>query len=291
MKIIIFTDLDGSLLDHQNYSYEKAKPALERIKETKTPVIFVTSKTFPEVKSLQKKMGLWKKEPFIVEKGGALFIPRRFLKLAEIKKELRKDKRNKERIFQKDGFWGIEFGTSYKKVRKVLKEAAKETGLKVLGIGDMTIKEFSADCGLSLKDAQKAKQRMYQEGFEILVSVEKQKEAQQKIKQAIKRRGFYLNFGGRYYQIAGHCFKIKALQILINLFKKKYKKITTLGLGNTEADLEFMKQCNYRYLIKNPKRLIKTKIKNKKIHYLKEAGPKAWNKVVLNHLAKVSAKD
>ena len=33
----VFTDLDGSLLDHHTYSFESARPALERIREQRIP--------------------------------------------------------------------------------------------------------------------------------------------------------------------------------------------------------------------------------------------------------------
>jgi len=39
--IVIFTDLDGTLLDHDSYSWEEAVPALERCKGLRVPVILV----------------------------------------------------------------------------------------------------------------------------------------------------------------------------------------------------------------------------------------------------------
>lgn len=38
-KLIVFTDLDGTLLDHDNYSWQEAKPALDRLKLKHGPVI------------------------------------------------------------------------------------------------------------------------------------------------------------------------------------------------------------------------------------------------------------
>ena len=32
-NVLVFTDLDGTLLDHKTYSFAKAKPALAMIKE------------------------------------------------------------------------------------------------------------------------------------------------------------------------------------------------------------------------------------------------------------------
>jgi len=284
-RVVIFTDLDGTLLDHETYSFEKAKPALEKCKQTKAPVIFVTSKTFAEVETLQKRMGFWGKEPFIVENGGALFIPKGLFNF-DIKEELPQEKLSEEK-----GFIKVEFGIPYEKVRRVLKEAAEETGLKVLGIGDMAAEEFSADCGLPLEDAKKAKQRMYQEGFKILVPHEQQKEAQEKIKKAIEKRRFCMSIGGRYYQISGPRAKVKAVKILSNLFRKKYGEVVTIGLGDAQSDLEFMELCDQGFLIKNPQKIIGAEIESDKIHRLEEIGPEGWNKAVLNQFSRISSKN
>ena len=58
MKNIIFTDLDGTFLNHHNYSFEEAQEALETISQKKIPLIFTTSKTKIEVELLQKKVVL-----------------------------------------------------------------------------------------------------------------------------------------------------------------------------------------------------------------------------------------
>ena len=58
MHLAVFTDLDGSLLDHHAYSFENARPALERLREQRIPLVFITSKTRPEVEMLQAAMGI-----------------------------------------------------------------------------------------------------------------------------------------------------------------------------------------------------------------------------------------
>lgn len=53
-KVIIFTDLYGTLLD-RNGSFEAAKSALDKIKEQEIPLVFITSR-------LLKKSSLFKNE-------------------------------------------------------------------------------------------------------------------------------------------------------------------------------------------------------------------------------------
>ena len=72
-EYIIFTDMDGTLVDHDTYSYDAAKPALELIKAKNIPLIFCTSKTRAELEVYCNELDI--NHPFISENGGAIFIP------------------------------------------------------------------------------------------------------------------------------------------------------------------------------------------------------------------------
>lgn len=66
--LLVFTDLDGTLLDHHTYSWQPARPALERLDGLKIPLILCSSKTSPEMLGLRAELG--NRHPFIVENGG-----------------------------------------------------------------------------------------------------------------------------------------------------------------------------------------------------------------------------
>ena len=74
MGYIVFTDLDGTLVDHDTYSYEAAKPALAALREQSVPLIFCTSKTRAELEEYVNELDI--AHPFISENGGAIFIPK-----------------------------------------------------------------------------------------------------------------------------------------------------------------------------------------------------------------------
>jgi len=73
-NILVFTDLDGTLLDSDTYSYKSALPALKLIKNKKIPLIFCSSKTKSEIEMYRKRIG--NDDPFISENGGGIFIPK-----------------------------------------------------------------------------------------------------------------------------------------------------------------------------------------------------------------------
>ncbi|RPJ04094.1 MAG: hypothetical protein EHM36_11275, partial [Deltaproteobacteria bacterium] len=57
-KLILFSDLDGTLLDRATYSFEGAEPALRSLKRSRIPLVLASSKTRPEVEFHRQRMEL-----------------------------------------------------------------------------------------------------------------------------------------------------------------------------------------------------------------------------------------
>ena len=73
-ELIVLTDLDGTLLDPASYSFQAAEDALKTLDAREIPVVLVSSKTRAEVEPI--RFALNNNHPFIVENGGALFVPK-----------------------------------------------------------------------------------------------------------------------------------------------------------------------------------------------------------------------
>ncbi|MEM8492981.1 MAG: HAD-IIB family hydrolase [Pseudomonadota bacterium] len=71
---LVATDLDGSLLSHEDYRYDEAKPVIELLEQLRIPLVFVSSKTRPEILELRAETG--NSHPFIVENGSAVYLPK-----------------------------------------------------------------------------------------------------------------------------------------------------------------------------------------------------------------------
>jgi len=76
MKRVIFTDLDGTLLDPITYSYHQAMDAVELLRRKEIPLIFCSAKTRAEQEVYRRELGI--NDPFIVENGGAIYIPENY---------------------------------------------------------------------------------------------------------------------------------------------------------------------------------------------------------------------
>lgn len=73
MTWLVFTDLDGTLLDHDDYSYHAAESVLAELRQADISVVIVTSKTRAEVEPLWRALQL--RSPFVVENGAAIYAP------------------------------------------------------------------------------------------------------------------------------------------------------------------------------------------------------------------------
>lgn len=235
MKKVLFTDLDGTLLDFFDYSYDTAIPVLEALKKRNIPIVFCTAKTLAENEYYRKEMGIG--DPFIVDNGGAIFIPRNYFSFSFDSKF-------------KDGYCVVELGASYNVLRAALNEIREETGFKITGFGDMTVDEVAKDANFSVAKAELAKAKAYNESF--IFDEAKDKEAI--LFEKIREKGFSFTHGGRYYNIHGkNASKGNAVKILTQLFKRKYGVLKTIGVGDSTNDIPMLKAVEQPAIVKNKK--------------------------------------
>jgi mannosyl-3-phosphoglycerate phosphatase len=155
MKLLV-TDLDGTLMNARTYSFEAARPALTALREKAVPLILCTSETRAEVEMWRERLQI--SDPFIVENGGAVYIPDGYFSFAIAGS------------VQRDGYHVLEFGAPYGELVRCLREAEQETNSRVIGFHDMSVAEICVRTSLPIRQAELAKRREYDEPFEILGS-------------------------------------------------------------------------------------------------------------------------
>ncbi|WP_413160723.1 HAD-IIB family hydrolase [Capilliphycus salinus ALCB114379] len=222
--LLIFTDLDGTLLNSDDYGYDAALPVLKQLQELKIPVIPVTSKTRSEVEVLREQIGLT--DAFIVENGSAVFIPISEQNLASPQTENWGD------------YYLMQFGFNYTEARQGLQKVAEVLNQPLKGFGDLSEAEIHQLTGLHPEDVKRAKNREFTEPFvtpKNLTSVE--------IEQAVNPWGFQVVVGDRFSHLIGQkAGKGKAVQWLIEQYQNHQPdaKIITVGLGNSPNDLPML---------------------------------------------------
>ena len=230
MACIIFTDLDGTLLNAESYRYEAALPTLERLKQAGIPVVPVTSKTRREVETLRAEIGL--QDPFVVENGSAVFIPRR------------------QTLFQlpagedMEDYRVLQLGCNYVTARAGLKAIAQSIGRPLKGFGDWSVDQIVQLTGLPQDDAKQAKAREFTEPFMTPKNV-----APEALRDAVEDMGFKVVIGDRFsHLIGGEAGKGIAVRRLVELYQAQQgtaEPVTTIGLGNSPNDLDMLAHVDY----------------------------------------------
>jgi len=268
-KAILFTDLDGTLLDRETYSFEPAQPALHLIKQKGIPLILSTSKTRAEIELYRKR--LENDHPFICENGGAVFIPKDYFSFRfPYEREL-------------EWYFVIELGTFYLQIIDVLESIKKETGIRIKGFSDLTAKELKSLCGLSLEEAEFAKKREYDEPF----IVEGGQREIEMVKRKIQEKGLNYVWGGRFHHILGKNDKGKAVEILKELYENQFFSILTVGIGDSLNDVPMLLAVDEPILLKEEDLLPEGLSSTQNLTVIEGTGPKVWNEVVLNVLKNV----
>jgi mannosyl-3-phosphoglycerate phosphatase len=266
--LLVFTDLDGTLLDHDNYSFASALPAITILKEKNVPLIFCTSKTRAEIEEIQLQLD--NLHPFISENGGALFIPKGYFS-----HRFHFTRENSHYLI-------VELGTPYPKLREVLNQMNTLFPGKLRGFGDLTPKEVADFCGLSLSQATLAKKRDYDEPF--ILEDESLEDALEEI--AI-RSHLQINRGGRFYHLIGNSDKGKAVLQLRDLYGQKSTNLKTVALGDSLNDLPMLKAVDYPILVKKPDGSYDPSVKLDNLILAPGSGPKGWCRALLKLLNEI----
>lgn len=262
MKYLVYSDLDGTLLNHDDYSFAEASEALSYLQEKSIPLIIVTSKTFAEVKPLQKKLNI--KCPFIVENGAGIFIP--------------KDSVLAQDIICEDDFLKISQAQSYLELRLFFKHLQQSYTIR--GFGDMEVEEVMELTSLKSEDALNAMKRDFTEPFIIEGEVNIEL-----LKKEANAEGLDIVKGGRFYHlISKDQDKAKAMKRLTHLFEEYFNtSLTEIALGDSANDFSMLKAAHKSVLIPAHNGVY-ADIKAPNISKAPFAGPKGWNISVLEIL-------
>jgi mannosyl-3-phosphoglycerate phosphatase len=265
MKLLIYTDLDGSLLDHETYSFRESKPALDIIRERKIPLIYVTSKTRTEVEQLQIEMGI--SDPFIVENGAAVYFPIDYMGFSI------------NHGSRQQGYTVIRLGAEYAGIRRFV-ESVKDR-FKIRGFGDMEPGYISKAAGLSEAQAIMAKQREFTEPFVI-----EDESLMSKLVDMAESEGFKITRGGRFFHLTGNSQdKGRAIEITTEIYSGNTDdKFISIGIGDSPNDISMLKRVNIPVLIPHTD----GSYEDLHINHLRRAllpGSKGWNQIMIEILS------
>lgn len=269
-RIVIFTDLDGSLLDGVTYSFEAAADALSAIHRLEAALVLVSSKTRVEIEPLRLRLRQF--HPFIVENGGALYVPNGYFPF------------DIDAAMPDGDYHVVVLGTSYPRLRAALREIGQALGYRLRGMGDCSIEEIVRLTGLSPAEARLAAQREYDEPF----IVEGQGIEWRGLVGAAQARGLQCTRGGRFHHLMGANDKGLATRKLMDYYRRVAQEeegvLVTIGIGDSLNDLPMLAAVDYPILVQKPDRSYDPDVQFPHLIRAAGVGPVGWNRSLLDLL-------
>jgi mannosyl-3-phosphoglycerate phosphatase len=272
---MIFTDLDGTLLDRNTYGWEEALPALDLCIRLDIPVILVSSKTRAEMEVLRSKLSL--SAPFISENGGGVFFPA----------ETFGDPAHGATF--NNGLWEWSLGYPYALLIKGLQEIRDELGWNIKGFSDMSIKEISDLTNLDQEASRLAAMREYDEPFILFGDDPPPDEAV--LFKTVEQKGLKVVSGGRFYHLQGKNDKGLAMEKILSWYRQFHDKIVSIALGDSPNDFPMLERADYPVLVRSHDHFPALKKRIPRLRITSEVGPRGWNSAVLDILGKKEEAD
>ncbi|WP_136253185.1 HAD-IIB family hydrolase [Onishia niordana] len=257
---LVFTDLDGTLLDHDSYRWQPAAPWLERLRLSNVMVIPVTSKTRAELMPLRRELGLHD-SPFIAENGAVIGLPPAW-------QHARLD-RNPVHV---DGLAIKTPGIDISFLRTRLGVLRERLDVRFRGMWELSVEEIMSLTGLSEPQARLARVR---EGCEPLVWDDSDM-ALAGFRHALEADGLCLLRGGRFWHAMGQLNKGDGVRWLVERYRSLRGRLPqTLGLGDGPNDVPLLEAVDRAVLIPGQHGQV-VSLGNAYQYHSQHPGPRGW---------------
>jgi mannosyl-3-phosphoglycerate phosphatase len=272
LPLLVFTDLDGTLLDHHSYSFAAALPALQRLRELNIPVVPVSSKTLAELAPLMRELG--NPHPCIAENGGLIAVPPDYFAAPDAAAPLT------------EGYRVLGAPSRYDEIRRTAQRLRAEQHYQFRGFGDMSAEDV-ADCtGLSTSEATLAKRRLCSEPLLWLDTGA----ALDHFREALEETDLQLVQGGRFFHLMGRHDKASAIRELCEHYRSAgFSDFRTLGLGDSPNDIPMLQAVDAPILIRRPDGSCLSLQTDHPACCSESPGPEGWNQSVLQVLDAAAA--
>ena len=251
-SLVVFSDLDGTLLDHRTYSHAAADPALERLQQLRVPLILASSKTAAEIIPLRRELGFDDCEA-IVENGSGIL-----------------------EAHGENGFTE----SKYLLIRQMLDRLPASIRAQYQGFADWSAQRVSDLTGLPLAEAENARKRRFSEPGLWLGS----EEDKASFVEAITAMGLVAQQGGRFLTLSFGGNKAERMMEIAARHAKAGKAPFVVALGDAPNDLAMIEQADLGVIIPNPAHAGIPPCKGEatgRIIRAEAAGPKGWNQVIM----------
>ncbi len=260
-SILIFTDLDGTLLNRDTFKFDSIKTFLKELKNKNVIIIPNSSKTEDEIIEFNNEANF--QFPFISENGSIIhnlnFLNDEFPDKIMLSKNIREI----QNIFDKN-------------INQDLKSKCKV-------ISSLTMSEQTQIFGLSGNKLE----QVYKRSCSIPIIFEGNNEEKLSLKNILLKIGLDFKDGGRVLNLGDRINKADAMKKITKMLETKFKrKPKTIAVGDNHNDLEMLQNSDIPCLVKNDKFLNKN-LQIKNLIISKQAAPEGWVEIVKLALEKI----
>jgi mannosyl-3-phosphoglycerate phosphatase len=268
-NLLVFTDLDGTLLDHDDYGFKPARPALRVLQERAVPLILTTSKTLAETSRINRALD--NRQITIVENGGAICVP------GEQSQHI--GATDDGALI--DGVHVIRHVPGYRTLRRFIDEQRRHQGFRLRGFGDMTASDIAALTGLGIASAGLAAQRLCSEPFLWDDSEERLRD----FVQIAGAQSLRVTRGGRFWHLMGSASKATAMLEVAGMLESPSISTTTVALGDSDNDIEMLQQADIAVIVKRHDGTHLDCNGRQRTLLTEHSGPRGWNTAILSIVA------
>lgn len=216
-KTVIFSDLDGTLLDHHGYTFAPAAAVLQTLARLDVPVVLASSKTAAEMRRIAADMPGVARWPFICENGAGVIWP------DQVADAGRQD---------------------WCRLREAMDGLPADLRTCLTGFGDLGVEGIAKATGLSFDAAELAGQRRFSEpclwtGDDAALA---------RLRAALEAQGIKAQQGGRFLTLGFGRTKADRMDEM----RRALGAELTIALGDAPNDRDMIAAADIGVVIPNP---------------------------------------
>ena len=218
---IVFTDLDGTLLDHEDYSAAGAETAIAVLQQREIPLVICSSKTAAEIARLRDELG-FTHCPAIVENGAGL-LPA-----------------NAGRA---------EPAPQHERLLQILQELPVDLRTHFSGFSDWSLDTLMRETGLDKGYAERAARRDYSEPGRWYGD----SDTLTRFTAELEQRGIRAQRGGRFLTLGFEADKVDRMLELLHRHRAEHGDgATCIALGDAPNDIAMLRAADVGIIVPNP---------------------------------------
>ncbi len=240
--------------------------SLDFLRQNNIPLVITTCSVASEV--LKAAAALNSRDPFIVEGGGAIYIPEETLSITY----------NYDHI--EGGYRIVELGMTRDAITANVVELREEYGYPVYSLSEIQMDELS---GLRDSIDPAILNSSIDRKYSGLVHFDNDKGSFVEFQTEAEARGLRIREYSDNFLITGDHDEGSALRFLVQLYREEYvdKKINTIGLGYSQQDAPILYAVDQAVLVRMPDGKFDSHVGRRGLKFTQIPGPEGWNQAVL----------